>query len=168
MIALMLIGLLTLGETPFEPLNQGDPLWVGRGMALGFNLPFGKRLTVKRVRVLLGQEFRLVFEEYPRRFYLRTDFGPDYAFREDPKESFDFSEEQWAAIIEGRIEVGISKKMFLCIKPRAHEIHVREDPGGPIEQWIYRANPVQLFGADEQNPPTHIYYFQKDFLIAIL
>lgn len=168
MSVLGLLGILAIGDTAFEPLAAGDQLWVGRGMARGYGLTFGERLTVRRVRVLLGQEFRLVFEEYPRRFYLRTDFGPDYAFRADPEQSFEFSEEQWATIKEGRIQVGISKRMFLCILPKPAEIHVRQDPEGAVEQWIYRANPTELFGSDQQNPPTHIYYFQNDFLIAIL
>ena len=149
-------------------LKPGDHIWVGIEMARGYQLPFGKRLTIKKIRVLLQQEARIVFEEYPRRYYLRTDFGNSYAFRENPYEHFDFSDEQWQNIKQERVHIGMSKEVFLCIKPKAEEIHLIGDPGGTIEQWIYREEPIILFGRTKNNPPTHIYFFQNDRLIQIL
>jgi hypothetical protein len=149
-------------------LQPGDPLWVGWGMARGYNLPFGEKLTVAKVRLLFMHEARLRFEGIDRRIYLRTDFGPDYAFRTDPEKTYAFTPEQWQSIREGRITVGMSKEMFLCIKPKAREVHYQPNPAGPIEQWIYRDNPREMYGDRSQNPPTAIYYFQNDVLITIL
>ena len=153
-------------EQPF--LQPGDAIWVGAGMAKGFHLPFGKKLTVKKVRVLFMKEARLYFNELPKRYYLRTDFGDNYAFREDPDLKYDYSPEQWEAIRRGEVHKGMSKRMFLCIRAKSEEIHYQTNPRGPIEQWIYRENPVGLFGDREANPPTEIYYFQNDVLIEIL
>ena len=60
------------------------------------------------------------------------------------------------------------KTLFLCIKPKSEEIHYQTNPNGPIEQWIYREHPRGLYGSRNQNPPTQIYYFQNDILIAII
>jgi hypothetical protein len=153
-------------EKPF--LKVGDHIWVGSGMASGFNLPFGQKLTVKKVRVLFMKEARIYFEELKKRYYLRTDFGDSYAFREDPGTKYHYTPEQWEVIRRGEISKGMSKTMFLCIKPKSEEIHYQTNPAGPIEQWIYRENPVDMFGSREANPPTEIYYFQNDVLIEML
>lgn len=149
-------------------LQKGDRIWVGIGMAEGYNLPFGKILTIKKVRVLFMKEARVFFEEIPGRFYLRTDFGPNYAYRADPKQSFKFSPDEWETIRRKEITIGMAKTLFLCIKPKSQEIHYQTDPRGPIEQWIYREHPRDLYGSRSQNPPTQIYYFQNDILIAII
>ena len=168
MSALFLLALALGGEgEPF--LQPGDPLWVGHGMAEGYGLPFLAKLTVKKVRYLIMNEARVVFEENPKRpYYLRTDLGPNYAFLTDPRQTYAFTPEQWEDIRRGRIEIGMSKLMFLCIKPRPEEAFTVADEKGPIEQWVYRAEPVQLFGDLKQNPPTNIYYFQNNVLVAIL
>ena len=153
-------------EEPF--LKVGDHLWVGLGMANGYGLRFGQRLTVKKVRVLFMKEARMVFVEHPERLYLRTDFGDDYAFRQDPRQKYAFSEATWSTILAERIEVGMTLEVFLCIRPRSEEIHRQEQPDGPVEQWIYREHPVSLYGNRELNPPTHIYYFQDGVLIAVM
>ena len=142
-------------------LQPGDPLWVGHGMARGYDLPFGKKLTVKKVRILFMMEARVVFEEYPRRFYLRTDFGQDYAYRNDPKNHYQFSPEQWETIRRGTITVGMEKQMFLLIKPKSEEIHYQTNPRGPIEQWIYREHPRILYGATEPKPAYRNLLFSK-------
>ncbi|CAM2064315.1 hypothetical protein SCOR_03030 [Sulfidibacter corallicola] len=153
-----------------EPfLEKGDTLWVGRGMAEGYRLTFLKPLTVKSVRVLFMKEARVRFHEIPgRRFYLRTDFGDDYAFRTNPRDTYPFTPDQWSAIQAGRIRLGMSKSMFLCIMPKSEEIHVQRDAEGPVEQWIYRKEPVQLFGAGQQNPPVAVYFFRNEVLVSKL
>ncbi len=157
-----------LAQEEISRLKPGDHIWVGYGMAKGYDLPFAKRLTVKKLRYMFMAEVRVVFEEYPRRFYLRADFGPDYAFRGEPFKTFDFTEEQWEDIKQGVITVGMSKTMFLCIKPKSKEIHYQTSPDGPLEQWLYREHPTELFGSAKQNPPTGVYYFQDDILVRIL
>jgi len=157
------------GTEQDEFLKKGDRIWVGVGMAKGYKLPFGESLTIKKVRVLFMKEARVVFEEIPgRRYYLRTDFGPYYAFRENPKKAYSFSPEEWETIRRQEITVGMSKTLFLCIKPKAEEIHYQTNPRGPIEQWIYREHPKDLFGSRSENPPTQIYFFQNDVLIAMI
>ena len=163
-----LLALALVGSGLEIGLQPGQHLWVGHGMARGYDLPFGQKLTIKRVRVLLSQEARLVFEEYPRRFYLRADFADNYAFRGDPYTTYDLTDSQWQDVRAGHITLGMSKRIFLLIRERPEEINRQEDPGGPVEQWIYRDEPSALFGRREQNPPTAIYYFQNDILIAIL
>ena len=156
-------------NVPSHDFKVGGHIWVGSGMADGYGLTFGQKLTIKKVRVLFMKEARIVFEEIPdRRYYMRTDFGPFYAFVEDPDTLYDFSPEKWEEIRRGVIEEGMSKINFLCIRPKAEEIHYQTNPRGPIEQWIYRENPRGLYGSRAQNPPTAIYYFQNDVLIAIL
>ena len=163
------------GETELAPLRQeaerfkpGDVIWVGHGMAKGYNLPFRQKLTIKKARYLFMKEIRVVFEEYPRRFYLRADFGPNYAFRADPRQTYSFSPEQWENIRRGSISIGMSKDLFLLVMPKSEEIHVRPDPDGDVEQWIYREHPKDLYGSFKENPPTQIYYFQNDILISVL
>lgn len=165
------IGLLPAlaGSDGEDFLQKGDRLWVGIGMAQGYNLPFGEVLTVKKVRVLFMKEARVVFEEIPgRRYYLRTDFGPYYAFRQDPKKAYTFTPEEWETIRRQEITIGMPKSLFLCIKPKSDEIHYQTNPRGPIEQWIYREHPKDLFGSRSENPPTQIYFFQNDVLIAMI
>jgi len=149
-------------------LAVGDHLWVGYGMARGYDLPFGERLTVRKVRVLFMKESRIYFEGYPQRYYLRTDFADDYAFREDPRKKYDFSEAQWEMIRKGEIRIGMSMTMFLLIWPRSQEIELSADGNGPIEQWLYREKPIELYGTRELNPPTHLFFFQKGTLVATM
>ena len=170
-----LLSLPVSGEAGNEPLPQererlqpGDHIWVGYGMAKGYHLPFRKKLTVKKARYLFMKEIRVVFVEYPQRFYLRSDFGPSYAFWSDPAENYSFSPEQWETIRRGSITVGMHKNLFLMVMPKSEEIHSQPGSGDPVEQWIYREHPKELYGSFQENPPTHIYYFQNDILISIL
>ena len=149
-------------------LKPGDTIWVGHGMAKGYNLPFGKKLTVKKIRIMFRLEARLFFEGSNRKYYLRTDFSDNYAFREDPRQKYSFTPEEWYTMRQGTITEGMSKELFLCIRRRAPEIHYQTNPAGPVEQWIYRDNPTSMYGMGVENPPTAIYYFQNDQLIHIL
>ncbi len=163
----LLTALLWMGEKE-DFLKPGDHIWVGHGMAEGYGLPFGKKLTIKKVRVLIMKEARVVFEEYPNRYYLRTDFPASYAFREEPKQTYGLTPEEWETIRRGEITLGMSKRMFLMIKPKSDEIFYRYGAGSPIEQWIYREHYKPLYGKTYQNPPTNIYFFQDDVLISIM
>jgi hypothetical protein len=136
-------------------------------MAKGYNLPFGERLTVKKVRTLFMSEARVVFEERPGRFYIRTDFTASYAFRENPKKAYRLTPEQWEKVRRGEIEVGMEKHLFLLIRPKPEEVFYRYGPEGPIEQWIYREHQLGLYGKTYQNPPTNVYFFHNDRLISI-
>jgi len=167
---LLLVWLATDPVSAPEPVfAPGDHIWVGRGMAEGYGLDFGRKLTILKVRVLFMKEARMVFAEIPgRRYYMRTDFGPFYAFREDPEHSERYTPEEWETIRRGEITVGMSKDLFLHIRPRTQEINVIRHPEGTIEQWIYRENPRDLYGTRAENPPTEVYYFQNEVLIEIL
>jgi len=157
----------TLMFGPDEFLKAGDHLWVGHGMARGYDLPFGKRLTVKKVRTMFMSEARVVFEEYPNRFYIRTDFSSSYAFRENPKEAYQLTPEEWETVRRGDIKVGMEKRLFLLIRPMSNEVFYRYGPDGPTEQWIYREHQLGLYGKTYQNPPTNIYFFHNDQLVNI-
>jgi len=149
--------------------RKGTKIWVAKGMADGYKLPFGQCLTIRKARKMFMKEVRIVFEEYPeRRFYLRSDFGPNYAFRRNPREVYDFTPEEWESIRRGDIRIGMSKRLFLCIKPLAEEIYYQPNPEGPIEQWVYRDKPKSLYGARSANPPSQIFFFQNDVLIHVM
>ncbi|MCB1041984.1 MAG: hypothetical protein KDC35_03545 [Acidobacteria bacterium] len=155
------LALTLICSTGIQP---GDAIWVGHGMAVGYGLPFGQKMTVVKARELIMKEVRVVLDDH-RKYYLKADFGDDYAFREDPHGKYDFTDQQWRQIENGTIQIGMTLQVFLCIRPRADERYVTDNPHGPIECWVYRDEPVNLWGATEQNPPTAIYYFQNERLV---
>lgn len=161
MIACLAGILLSWGGVGLEP---GQEIWVGHGMAKGYGMPFATKLTVVKARELIMKEVRVILSD-GKKYYLKADFGDDYAFREDPFQKYPFSEREWEMVQQGVIQVGMRKELFLCIKPRPDEVSQTAHPDGAIECWIYRDEPRDLFGSFEQNPPTSIFYFQNDVLV---
>ncbi len=147
-----------------DGINPGDTLWVGYGMAKGYGLPFASKMEVLKAREIMMKEVRVILSDN-KKYYLKADFTDDYAFREDPYLKYDFTPEQWDQVASGLIHVGMSQEIFLCIMPMATEIHQVDHRMGVIESWLYRDEPVVLFGSRAANPPSAIYYFQNGFLV---